>query len=92
MKIETTYNPGDIVFFYNEEENRIMKGIVDKVRTFTETNDWTRIFYNIGMYDKEEDVVAKTVDELRNKMHAKIDWIFNENNIHDYALEQLSQF
>jgi hypothetical protein len=92
MQIETKFNPGNIVFFYNDEENRVIKGIVDKVRTFTETNEPSRIIYQIGIYDKEEDDVADTITELHNKMYAKIDWIFKENNIHDYALEQLAQF
>lgn len=92
MKIETKYNPGDIVFFYDEETNTIIKGIVDKVRTFNDTSVTTRIVYQIGMYDKEEDCIAETVDELRDKIYAIIKRIFEENNIHDYAIEQLTQF
>lgn len=92
MQIETRYNPGDIVFFYNEETNTVMKGIVDKVRTFSDTGVPTRIVYKIGIYDKEEDCIAETVDELRDKIHESINRIFEENNIHDYALEQLAQF
>lgn len=92
MKIETKYNPGDIVFFYNEDNDKVTKGIVDKVRTFSVAGAPTRIVYKIGMYNKEEDYIAETVDELRDKTHTRIDRTFTEKNVYDYAVEQLVQF
>ena len=93
MQIETEFWTGNIVFFYIREDNKIMKGIVDQVRTLSNSDcPCPRIFYQIGVYEVEEDAIAKTVDELRNKLHARIDRIFEEGNIKDYALEQLAQF
>jgi len=94
MQIETRFQPGDIVFFHNVDTNQIMKGIVDRVRTCSGPDDpWTRIFYQIGVYDREEDCVAKSVEELREMLHKRVDQMFEEPcKIHDYALEQLAQF